>query len=307
MSVEVWSMIGVGIATLAAGLLLALQRVRSASGVDKLMVLGPVFGAAALAVFSAEHFTAAHELMPIVPRWLPYPLFWVYFVGAALLAAAISFISGRHMRWSAPLLAWLFLIIVATVDLPNMRQGAHSRFFWILTVRELSFAGGAMVLAGSAFPFASRAGDALKNVGRMIVALVMIFYGIEHFLYPRFVTGVPLAKPAPAWMPVLLPYFVGLSLVVAGSALLFRAKVRVAAGGCGLVLVLLTVFFYGAIFAGDIRAGRANPGLMVEDLNYIFDTMLFAGTVLMAGFSAERAVVSAAVEMHVLSREQNAV
>jgi hypothetical protein len=37
----------------------------------------------------------------------------------------------------------------------------------------------------------------------------------------------------------------------------------------------------------------------VEDLNYIFDTMLFAGTVLLAGLSAEHAVVSAVVKTHV--------
>ena len=83
-------------------------------------MLGPVFEATALAVFAAEHFTAARDLMPIVPRWMPGPLFWTYFVGAALLAAAISFIAWRHVHWSAALLALLFLIIVATIDLPNL-------------------------------------------------------------------------------------------------------------------------------------------------------------------------------------------
>ena len=34
-----------------------------------------------------------------------------------------------------------------------------------------------------------------------IVALTMIFYGAQHFLFPRFVPGVPLEKPMPAWMP----------------------------------------------------------------------------------------------------------
>jgi hypothetical protein len=56
-----------------------------------------------LAVFAAEHFTAAQDLMRIVPSWLPSPLFWIYFVGAAWLAAAISFIIWRLVpgprRW----------------------------------------------------------------------------------------------------------------------------------------------------------------------------------------------------------------
>jgi hypothetical protein len=60
----------------------------------------------------------------MVPSWLPAHLFWVYLVGAALLAAAISFIAWRCVRWSAALLALLFLIIVATIDLPNLGRGS---------------------------------------------------------------------------------------------------------------------------------------------------------------------------------------
>ena len=192
MSIEVWAMMGAGVAALVAGLILARARFPAARGLDRVLVLGPVFAAVALAMFAAEHFTAARDLMPIVPRWLPGPLFWTYFVGAALLAAAVSFIAGRHVRWSAALLAVLFLIIVATIDLPELPGQAHNRFFWILAVRETSFAAGAMVLAGSGWP--GRAGDALVHIGRTIVAAVMIFYAMEHFLFPRNVPGVPLEK-----------------------------------------------------------------------------------------------------------------
>lgn len=289
MSVEVWAMMAAGIAALVFGLVLVRPRFQAASGAAKILVFGPVFQAAALAVFSAEHFTAGRDLMAIVPRWLPYPLFWTYFVGVCLLAAAVSFIAMRHVRWSASLLALLFLIIVATLDLPNLPKGPHSRFFWILTVREMSFAGGAMVLAGAAWPRRGRAGAAVATVGRTIVGAVMIFYGVEHFLYPRFVTGVPLQKPTPAWMPapVFLAYLVGFSLVIAGLCMLIGKFIRTASAACGSVLMLLTVLFYGSILGADISMASNNSALMVEDLNYIFDTMLFAATVLLAGLDAE--------------------
>jgi hypothetical protein len=121
MSVEVLGMVGAGVAALVAGLILARARFRAASGAGRVVVLGPVFEATPLAVFAAEHFTAARDLMPIVPRWIPGPLFWTYFVGAALLAAAVSFIAWRHVHWSAAL---LFLIVVATIDLPNLPEHA---------------------------------------------------------------------------------------------------------------------------------------------------------------------------------------
>jgi uncharacterized membrane protein len=280
MSIEVWAMICTGVVFLIAGSFLVRVRFNTAVGTMKVLVFGPVFEAAALAVFSAEHFTAARDLMPIVPHWLPFPLFWTYFVGVCLLAAAISFIAWRHVRWSASLLALLFLIIVATVDLPNLPASLHDRFFWILTVRETSFAAGAMVLAGSVWSSGNATARALTNIGRTIVALVMIFYAVEHFMHPDHVPGVPLEKLTPAWMlaPTLIAWFTGVTLLVCGVAMLIPRTTRLAAAIAGGILVLLTAFFYVPIAAAEFHSALA-----LEGLNYIFDTLLFAGTVLLAG------------------------
>ena len=282
MSIEVWGMMGAGAAALVAGMILVRPRFLAATGADKILVLGPALEAVPLAIFAAEHFTDAHGLMQIVPKWLPGPLFWTYLVGAALLAAALSFMAFRCVRWSAALLALLFLIIVATVDLPGLPANLHDRIFWTLTVRELCFASGAMVLAGSVWPSGSAAGRMLMAIGRGIVATVMVFYGIEHFVFPHNVVGVPLEKLTPAWMPapLLTAYFVGIVLVIAGAALLFRRTVRIAAAACGAVLLLLTAFFYGAIMVAQIHADA------VEGINYFGDTLLFATTVLLAGSGA---------------------
>jgi len=199
MSVETWGMIGAGSAALIAGLLFVRPRFAAASGVERVLVLGPVFEAVALTIFAAEHFLVARGLMVIVPRWMPGALFWTYFVGAALLAAGISFIAWRYVRSSAFLLALLFLFIVATVDLPNLSKHAHQRVVWTLSLREAAFDGGAMVLASSTGSRGRHAGIAIT--GRLIVASTFVFYAIEHFLFPRFVPGVPLEKLTPAWVP----------------------------------------------------------------------------------------------------------
>ena len=247
-------------------------------------MLGPVFEAVALAIFAAEHFLAARDLSGIVPRWMPGHLFWTYFVGAALLAAAVSFIAWRYVRWSASLLALLFLIIVATIDLPNLPKHVHERLFWTLTVRETAFAAGAMVLAGSLWPRGRPAGIALIIVGRLIVACTFVFYAIEHFLFPRFVPGVPLEKMTPAWVPApaLIAYVVGATLLAAGIGLMIRRTRRIAAASAGAVLLLLTVFFYVPILVTEIHSPLA-----VEGINYVGDTLLFAATALLAGFGSD--------------------
>jgi uncharacterized membrane protein len=282
---EKYGMLVVGVAVLVTGLLLVRDRFRAASSADKILVVGPVFEAAPLAVFATEHFLAAQDLASIVPKWLPNPLFWVYFVGAALLAAAISFIAWRCVRWSSPLLALLFLIIVATIDLPNLSTEAGDRLFWTLTVRETAFAAGAMVLAGSVWPQRTSTSNALIRLGRSIIAITMVFYGIEHFFFPLNVIGVPLEKLTPAWVPfpTVLAYLTGIILMVSGIGLFVRPLIRMAAATAGTLLLLLTLFFYVPICVLEF-----NTDLAVEGLNYVFDTMLFAGTALLAGFSADR-------------------
>ena len=276
----VWGMIGTGVVALAAGLWLVRGRFAAAAGAGKLLVLGPVFEAVALAMFAAEHFLAAGELAVIVPRWLPGALFWTYFVGASRLAAAVSFIAWRCVRWSGCLLALLFLIIVVTVDLPGVPKQFHERLFWTLTVREMSFAGGAMALAGSVWARGRAAEAALMTVGRVIVACVFAFYAVEHFVYPRFVPGVPLEKMIPAWVPapVLLSYVVGITLLVAGVGLMVDRIRRIAAAGAGTVLLLLTAFFYVPILVMEIHSPLA-----IEGVNYVGDTLLFAATALLLG------------------------
>ncbi len=282
---EALGMIGAGTAALVAGLFLLRARFTAASGVSKILLLGPVFEAVALAIFAAEHFLAARDLSVIVPRWMPGPLFWTYFVGAALLAAAISFIAWRYVRLSASLLGLLFLIIVATIDLPNLLKHVHERLFWTLTVRETAFAGGAMVLAGSLWLRGRPAGATLLIVGRLFVACTFVFYAIEHFLFPRFVPGVPLEKMTPAWVPAptLLAYAVGTTLLATGIGLMIRRTRRTAAASAGAVLLLLTAFFYVPILATEIRSPLA-----VEGVNYVGDTLLFAATALLAGFGSDR-------------------
>jgi uncharacterized membrane protein len=279
MTLEVWAMIIAGAVVLAAGLILAWPRFQSASGLDKVFVLAPVFEAVPLAIFAMEHLFDARDLMGAVPKWLPGPLFWTYFFGVALLAAAISFILWCCVGISSSLLAVFFLLIVVTVDLPGLFVQVHDRIFWTLTVRELCFAAGALVLAGSLMGKAPM-GRAYVLGSRSIVALVMIFYGIEHFFFPHNVPGVPLEKITPSWIPAsaAITCFIGAILILAGIGLFIRRTVRIAAAGAGAILVLLVIVFYGPICISEIST---NP---VEGLNYVGDTLLFAATVMLAGF-----------------------
>jgi uncharacterized membrane protein len=117
-------------------------------------------------------------------------------------------------------------------------------------------------------------------VGRVLIAIAAIFYGVEHFLHPVNVPGVPLEKLMPPWIPgrMVISYLTGAILLVAGACMLLAKKTRMAATYLGTWIVLLVLFIYGPI----LIASLADPStaVQVEGINYFADTLLFAGAIL---------------------------
>lgn len=256
-----------GLALLATGLFVFRREFARAAGLDKLIVLGPVFLAASIGVFGAEHLAGPKILMQVVPAWMPGRLFWAYFVGAALMAAAASNVLRMYVRLSATLLGVMFFLFVLMIHVPGVVANPTNRIVWTVALRDLAFAGGAWALAGGR----------LAVTGRFLVAIPMTFFAVEHFLHPEFAPGVPLRKLTPAWVPVgvLWGYLTGAVLLAGGVALLTGKRSRVAAAWVGLVSVLLVLFLYLPILA---MAGTSSE--MNEALNYVADTLLFGGAVL---------------------------
>jgi len=244
----------------------------------RIVALGPVFVAAALAAFAGEHFTAARSLAQLVPKWMPARVFIAYFVGVAHLAAALSFVARRCIRWSAIFLAIMFALFVLLLHLPGAVANPAIRIFWIVSVRETTFTMGALALFATAvrdrFPTLS---STLAAIARVWTGIVLIFFGIENILYPQYSPGVPDTMPTASWvpLPLVIAYLTGILLIVFGIAMLVRKYAGVGGTFAGLLMVLLTLTLYVPQFflARDV-------GQRVTAINFVFDTMLFAGTLL---------------------------
>jgi uncharacterized membrane protein len=274
------SMCSAGILLFLVALWSAKTDVAQARGLDKIAALSNLCFAAPLAVFGALHLAAAESLMPMVPSYMPWRLFWAYFFGFALLAASLSIATKSQVRWSGLLFGIAMFLFVAMMDIPGSLASPRDRFGWTLTLREMLFGGGGWILAGNAMRGQGQGKSMLITVGRVIIGIAAIFYGVEHFLHPANVPGVPLEKLMPAWIPghLLISYLTGAILSVAGVSILLNKKTRMAATYLGTWIVLLVVFIYGPI----LIAALADPstGAKIEGINYFFDTLLFAGAIL---------------------------
>jgi len=260
-----------GILLLAIGVLRARRRLSFTP--DGVLPLGPVFVALALAVFGAEHFTSTKDLMKMVPVWMPVRLFWTYFVGCALIAAALSLAVGKAVRWSSALLGLMLLLFVVFIHAPGAVKFPHNRFAWTVAARETLFACGAWALTGRLI----RA-PRLVAACRVTIALVLLFYGVEHFLHPQFLPGVPLEQQTPPWIPLhsVWGFVEGAMLLVCGGLILIDRQARGAATWLAVVTTVLVILLYVPMFV----AART-PTEVITAINYIADTLLFAGCIML--------------------------
>ena len=268
-----------GLALLVIGLWAARNDIAHAHGLDRIVALTNLCFAIPLAVFGAEHFSLGNAMIGLVPRYMPGRLSWIYIVGVALIIASLSIATKIQVRWSGLLFAIMMFLFVAMIHLPGaIRSG--DRIIWTIVIREMSFGGGGLVLAGTALGRLSGKGKGLIMTGRVLIAIAAIFFGVQHFLHPLGVPGVPLAKEMPTWIPAraVIDYLTGAFLIVGGISFLLARKTRVAATYLGTWILLLVVGYYGPMLIGSL----ADPsvGVKLEGLNYFADTLLFGATIL---------------------------
>src|SRR5215471_18189060 len=239
------AMCSAGIAVFLIGLWSAKDDITKARGLDKIAALSRLCFAIPLAVFGALHLSDAQSLMALVPRYMPWRMFWAYFVGFALIAASLSVATKIQVRWSGLLFGIMMLLFVAMLYLPGaIRNG--SRITWTIVFRESSFGGAGWVLTGIAIGSINWRGKSLITVGRVLIAMTAIFFGIQHFLHPLGLPAVPLQKEMPTWVPAraFIDYLTGAFLIIASVCFLLAWKTRMAATNLGAWILFLVVAIY---------------------------------------------------------------
>ena len=249
-------------------------------GIDKLILFGPIFYAAPLGGFGAEHFTQSAGIASIVPKFIPWHIFWALFIGACFIAASFSIVTRIQARLSASLVAITFFLFVVLMDAPGWATQPGNRFFAILTLRELSFSGGALALAATLADRENVPGSQIfATIARYFVGIPILFYSVEQFLHGDHVPGVPLEPLTPTYIygHAIWGYVAAIGYLFAGILLLIGKKTRAAATLAALSVLLIELVVYFPIAVVQ-RASLDNG------FNYMADTLMFCGAVfLLAG------------------------
>src|SRR5262249_10546437 len=207
----------------------------------------------------------------------PGHLFWVYFVGVALLAAALSIVTKKHSVLAATLLSTMIFSFVLLIHVPNFARNPADMVAFAVLLRHLSFSGGALSYAlARAGEWAKRRVNRITLLLRYVIAVPAVFFGVEHFLHPELVPVVPLKQLMPSWIPghLFLAWVTGSILIAAGLSILVNRRARAAATWLGIAVFVIVLVVYLPIMiekSSDIGNG----------LNYLVDTLAVGGTALL--------------------------
>ena len=276
-STVIWTYLAGGV-VLAIGLVAIFLRGdwQKARGFDKLILFGPLFYAAPIAAFGTEHFTISQDIASMVPAWIPWHLFWAYFVGTCFIAAGLSLVTRIQALLSASLLALTFFLFVVLMDVPAWVQSPRDRFATALMLRELSFSGGALALAASLTgQWRERGTHILATIARYFIAIPVLFYSFEQFRHGDHVPGIPLEMVTPQYVlgHGIWTYLTAVIYVVAGIPLLLGKKTRAAATLVGLTVLIGVFVVYVPIGVVERTS--------LEGINYAADTLMYCGAVLL--------------------------
>src|SRR5438309_5876505 len=179
------AMCSAGIVVLLVGLWAAKNDIAQGRGLDKIVALANLCYAVPLAVFGALHLFGPEFVKDLVPKYMPGRMFWVYFVGGALIAASLSIAAKIGVRWSGLLVGIMMFMFVAMLYLPSGLTHLHASITWTIVFRESSFVGAAWIL-GDMAKHGSR-GPVTKTMiteGRIMNALDEIVFGDKHIPHP---------------------------------------------------------------------------------------------------------------------------
>jgi len=253
--------------------------------------LGRYLLAIPMIVYAPLHFVYPQFVAAIVPPWIPFPLFWTYFTAVAIFAAGVAILFRRYAYIASVLLGieillfcilihgqLLFHITMYPKYIQDLFGDMPNRL--INSFKDLGLCGAAFIFAGveSKTWKVNRANE-LFTLGRFILGLSIVAFGILHFIYPMFAPGIP---PMLSSVPFVIPgqaswvYLTSILLFVGGLLILTGEKSRALITWLGVILLLFDLLVWVPQFGKNIGDLYGN---WLKDIGVIGGIFILADTI----------------------------
>ena len=245
----------------------------------KLLTAGRICFALGIAGLGLQQFFYPGFRPVFIPNWseaVPASGPLVYLLSVGLIAAAGCILFNFYAKTASLLLGTVFLLFFLILHLPtSVFQNLTSPGAWTNALKILAFSGGALIIAGSYEDDESIKPSALNRklgklipLGRFFFGVMLIIFGIDHFLYAQFV-----ATLVPEWIggKMFWTYFAAIALIGSGVSLITKIKIS-------LVSLLMGVMIFMWFLILHIPRAIAMPELdNGNEITSVFQALAFSG------------------------------
>jgi uncharacterized membrane protein YphA (DoxX/SURF4 family) len=116
---------------------------------NRAVTFGRLLFAASMIVFGAQHFMYAAFIATLIPSWIPFHLFWVYFTGSGFIVAGLSIATGILASLASMGLGAMFLLWFLLLHTPRVMASPRNGDEWTSAFVALAVSGGSFVLAAT--------------------------------------------------------------------------------------------------------------------------------------------------------------
>ncbi len=250
---------------------------------NHLIRAGRIFFAIGLTGLGIQHFQYAEFRPVILPAW---PAGWqslsagAWLTGIALIIAALTILLKKNAEKAVLLLGGSFLLFFLAFNVVSLIFFNPYSFHlgsWTDALKELALSGGSFILAGSYVQEMpqnrKKTGlfgmlEKIIPAGTLFFAVMLIAFGIDHFLYTDFV-----ATLVPGWIPghVFWTYFAGIALIGSGLCILLKIKLFRVAWLTGWMLFLWFIILHIPRAITDPHMAKGN------EVTSVFEALAFSG------------------------------
>ena len=227
------------------------------------------------------------------PSWLPWLKVWAYITGAALILAGVIITFSKNAPKTALISGVAFLVFFLIFHVTYQLFGSPYPFAlgsWTNPLKELAFSGGAFVILASyrwgkntnGDGFRTRLADIFIPYGKIFFSIMMIVFGLDHFLYTQFV-----ATLVPLWIPwhVFWTYFAGVALMGSGICIMFKIQLKLVGMLLGIMLFIWFVILHIPRALADPYIDKGN------EVTSVFEALAYSGVAFLIACTPKRGLL----------------
>ena len=110
--------------------------------------LGRILFAIPFALFGINHFLMTDYYLGMLTSFIPLGAYTIILTGIMLIAASISIITKKFVKFSTIMLAILLFIFIITIHIPHLFTDTDKTITIIALLKDISLMGGSLMIAG---------------------------------------------------------------------------------------------------------------------------------------------------------------